>query len=71
MIDTDASQEWKESVGHTLVGTTGLMRGAAVDPGSPTRIYCLPLILSPLSQTSPHRSHSPVQFECSSDSFYT
>jgi hypothetical protein len=55
MIDTDASQEWKESVGHTLVGTTGLMRGAAVDPGSPTRIYCLPLILSPLSQTSPHR----------------
>jgi hypothetical protein len=55
MIDTDASQEWKESVGHTLVGTTGLMRGAAVDTGSPTRIYCLPLILSPLSQTSPHR----------------
>ena len=55
MIDTDASQEWKESVGHTLVGTTGLMRGAAVDTGSPSRIYCLPLILSPLSQTSPHR----------------
>ena len=55
MIDTDASQEWKDSIGHTLVGTTGLMRGAAVDTGSPTRIYCLPLILSPLSQTSPHR----------------
>ena len=55
MIDTDASQEWKESVGHSLVGTTGLMRGAAVDAGNPTRIYCLPLILSPLSQTSPHR----------------
>ena len=55
MIDTDASQEWKESVGHTLVGTTGLMRGAAVSTGSPTRIFCLPLILSPLSQTSPHR----------------
>ncbi len=55
MIDTDASQEWKTSTGHTLAGTTGLMRGAAVDTGSPTRIYCLPLILSPLSQTSPHR----------------
>ena len=55
MIDTDASQEWKTSTGHTLVGTTGLMRGAAVDTGSPSRIYCLPLILSPLSQTSPHR----------------
>jgi hypothetical protein len=55
MIDTDASQEWKESVGHTLVGTTGLMRGAAVDPGNPSRIFCLPLILSPISQTSPHR----------------
>ena len=55
MIDTDASQEWKESVGHTLVGTTGLMRGAAVSAGSPSRIFCLPLILSPLSQTSPHR----------------
>jgi len=55
MIDTDASQEWKTSTGHTLAGTTGLMRGAAVDTGSPSRIYCLPLILSPLSQTSPHR----------------
>ena len=55
MIDTDASQDWKESVGHTLVGTTGLMRGATVAAASPTRIYCLPLILSPLSQTSPHR----------------
>jgi hypothetical protein len=55
MIDTDASQEWKQSTGHTLVGTTGLMRGAAIDTGSPSRIYCLPLILSPLSQTSPHR----------------
>ena len=55
MIDTDASQSWKESTGHTLVGTTGLMRGAAIDTGSPSRIYCLPLILSPISQTSPHR----------------
>ena len=55
MIDTDASQDWKTSTGHTLAGTTGLMRGATVSAGSPSRIYCLPLILSPLSQTSPHR----------------
>ena len=55
MIDTDASQEWKTSTGSAIAGTEGLMRGAAIDPGDLERIYCLPLILNPLSQSSPHR----------------
>jgi hypothetical protein len=63
MIDTDASQEWKESVGHTLVGTTGLMFPYSYLLPSPNSLTTFPDLPAP--------SHSPVQFECYSDSFYT
>jgi hypothetical protein len=76
MLDTDASHEWKASVGKSLCGiqTSGAgewVGGTAVAGPSPAplpsgRDYCLPLILNVLSQSTPHRffplfSLSPIQ----------
>ena len=64
MLETDASQEWKRSTGHTLIGSSGAGRGDSVGTALTTtavpnlykeRTFCLPLILNPLSQTTPHR----------------
>ena len=54
MIDADSSFEWRGSSGKTLVGTETSLRGERVAAGD-SRTYCLPLILNPLSQTTPHR----------------
>jgi len=54
MLDADASQEWKTSVGAKLMGTTGNLRGEYVAAGG-TRDFCVPFVLNPLSQTTPHR----------------
>lgn len=54
MIDADSSFEWRGSSGKTLVGTETSLRGERVAAGD-TRTYCLPLILNPLSQTTPNR----------------
>ena len=54
MLDADASQEWKTSVGAKLMGTTGNLRGEHLAAGA-TRDYCVPFVLNPLSQTTPHR----------------
>jgi len=54
MLDADASQEWKTSVGAKLMGTTGNLRGEYVAAAS-TRDFCVPFVLNPLSQTTPHR----------------
>jgi len=54
MIDADSSFEWRGSSGKTLVGTETSLRGERVAV-STERTYCLPLILNPLSQTTPHR----------------
>ena len=54
MIDSDSSFEWRGSSGKTLVGTETSLRGERVEQGD-SRTYCLPLILNPLSQTTPHR----------------
>jgi len=54
MIDADSSFEWRGSSGKTLVGTETSLRGERVAAGA-ERTYCLPLILNPLSQTTPHR----------------
>lgn len=54
MIDADSSFEWRGSSGKTLVGTETSLRGERVAAGA-SRTYCLPLILNPLSQTTPHR----------------
>jgi len=54
MLDADASQEWKTSVGAKLMGTTGNLRGEFVPAGG-TRDFCQPFVLNPLAQTTPHR----------------
>ena len=54
MLDADASQEWKTSVGAKLMGTTGNLRGEYVAAAS-TRDFCVPFVLNPLAQTTPHR----------------
>jgi hypothetical protein len=54
MIDADSSFEWRGSSGKTLVGTETSLRGERVSAGD-TRTYCLPLILNPLSQSTPNR----------------
>ena len=54
MIDADSSFEWRGSSGKTLIGTETSLRGERVSAGD-SRTYCLPLILNPLSQTTPHR----------------
>ena len=54
MLDADASQEWKTSVGAKLMGTTGNLRGEFLAAGA-TRDFCVPFVLNPLSQTTPHR----------------
>ncbi len=64
MLETDASAEWKRSTGHTLVGTSGAGKGDSIGTELTTtavpnlykeRTFCLPLILSPINQTTPHR----------------
>ena len=54
MLDADASQEWKTSVGAKLIGTTGNLRGEKFSAAQ-ERSFCVPFVLNPLSQTTPHR----------------
>jgi hypothetical protein len=54
MIDQDTSLEWRGSHGKTLIGTETSLRGERVAVGE-SRTYCLPVILNPLAQTTPHR----------------
>jgi hypothetical protein len=54
MIDQDTSLEWRGSHGKTLIGTETSLRGEHVAIGE-SRTYCLPIILNPLAQTTPHR----------------
>ena len=54
MIDADTSLEWRGSHGKTLIGTETSLRGEHVAVGA-SRTYCLPVILNPLAQTTPHR----------------
>jgi len=54
MIDQDTSLEWRGSHGKTLIGTETSLRGELVSQNE-SRTYCLPIILNPLAQTTPHR----------------
>ena len=54
MIDQDTSLEWRGSHGKTLIGTETSLRGEHVAVNE-SRTYCLPVILNPLAQTTPHR----------------
>jgi hypothetical protein len=54
MIDQDTSLEWRGSHGKTLIGTETSLRGEYVAVNT-SRTYCLPIILCPLSNSTPHR----------------
>ena len=54
MLDTDASAEYKAGYGNVLLGTIGdALTGAQIGVGATT--FCIPIVLNPLAQTTPHR----------------
>jgi hypothetical protein len=55
LMDTDCSADWKASSGSILLGTQGdQLQGEAL--GADTeRTYCVPMMLTPLSMTTPAR----------------
>lgn len=73
MLDTDASAEWKAGYGAVLLGTEGdALRGVA-QGSTAERIYCIPLVLNPMFNTTPHRlipafSLSSIQIRLTLDS---
>jgi hypothetical protein len=76
MLDTDASCEYKAGYGNVMLGTLGdALKGeditAAVAPAG--RVFCIPMVLNPLSMTTPHRlipafALSSLQFRFTLDS---
>ena len=73
MLDTDASSEWKSGYGAAMLGTEGdALRGVTVGAGA-SRVFCIPLVLNPLFNTTPHRllplgSLSSIQIRLTLDS---
>ncbi len=71
LLDTESNAEWRGSVGNIMTGTQGnSLAGETVPAGS--RTYCIPLVLNPLSNTTPHRlipafSMSSIQFKITLD----
>ena len=54
LLDTSADPGWMGSFGNTLLGTIGdALTGAQITPGTTT--FCIPLLINPLSNTTPHR----------------
>ncbi len=75
LLDTDASVEWKASSGNILTGTTSGLVGEEVNSSvaGVSRTYCVPIVLNPLANTTPHRlipafSMSALQFKITLDS---
>ena len=72
MMDTDASAEYKAGYGNVMLGTVGdALTGAQIAIGTTT--FCIPIVLNPLAQTSPHRmipafSLSSIQMRLTLDS---
>lgn len=73
MLDTDSSDEWKAGYGNVMLGTQGgQLRGEGVAAAA-ERVYCIPLVLNPLFNTTPHRlipgfSLSSIQIRLTLDS---
>ena len=73
LLDTDSSSEWKASSGNIMLGTLGdQLQGQTVALNT-YRTYCIPMMLNPLSMTTPHRmipafSLSALQFKITLDS---
>jgi len=71
LLDCESNAEWRGSVGNIMTGTQGnSLAGETVPAGS--RTYCIPLVLNPLSNTTPHRlipafSMSSIQFKITLD----
>lgn len=78
LLDSEASNEWKGSVGNILTGTSGGGLGAegivhTTANNANERTFCVPMVLNPLANTTPHRlipafSLSSIQFRISLDS---
>ncbi len=73
LLDSEASNEWKGSVGNILTGTSGGGLGAEEIAAAGVRTFCVPMVLNPLANTTPHRlipafSLSSIQFRISLDS---
>lgn len=55
LMDTDASTEWKASTGAVLQGTRGdSLKGESIAANG-ERIFCVPMCLNVLSNSTPHR----------------
>ena len=75
MLDTDASAEWKAGYGNICAGTIGdALTGVAQGAGAGNaRVYCVPIVLNPLFNTTGHRlipafSLSAIQMRLQIDS---
>jgi hypothetical protein len=57
MMDTDASAEYKSGYGNILLGTLGdSLSGVELGAGAAeATTFCIPIVLNPLAQTTPHR----------------
>lgn len=73
MLDTDASSEYKAGYGNVMLGTLGdALKGEDITGGD-ERVFCIPMVLNPLSMTTPHRlipafALSSLQFRFTLDS---
>jgi hypothetical protein len=73
MMDTDASSEWKAGYGNILLGTHGDALSGITVPADSVRTYCMPIVLNPLFNSTPHRlipafSLSSIQLRLQLDS---
>jgi len=71
LLDTESNAEWRGSVGNIMTGTKGNSLGGETVPAG-SRTYCIPLVLNPLANTTPHRlipafSMSSIQFKITLD----
>ncbi len=67
LMDTDCSADWKASSGSVLMGTLGDQLQGETIGAADARTFCVPMMLNPLSMTTPHRlipafSLSSLQF---------
>jgi hypothetical protein len=73
MLDTDASCEYKAGYGNVMLGTLGdALKGEDIAQNA-ERVFCIPMVLNPLSMTTPHRlipafALSSLQFRFTLDS---
>lgn len=72
LLDTDSSPEWKASNGNILLGTRGGVLAGEKLISNEERVYCVPMVLNVLGNTTPHRlipafSLGAIQFKITLD----